>query len=125
LADPGGKDALEWISSLDCLVASRLHACILALVAGTPLIAVDPNFNAVSGTSKLREFMADAGLLRTYVHMNGILEHGFRLGDLIELALAACPRQIEVQAKMRDAAGAHFDRVADIIQEQPRKSKVL
>jgi hypothetical protein len=50
--DGDGDDALKWISSLDCLVASRLHACILALVAGTPFVAVDPNFNAVSGNQQ-------------------------------------------------------------------------
>jgi alkylhydroperoxidase/carboxymuconolactone decarboxylase family protein YurZ len=44
-----------------------------------------------------------------------LLDQTAELGDLIALALAGRARFLETHARMAKAAGAHFDRLAEII----------
>lgn len=118
LRDRNGGDALEWIRSLDCLVASRLHACVLAVVAGTPLVALDPYYGPVVGTSKIREFLADADLLANYATTDMFLTGEVSLPDLIETAIADADRLPSVHEGLSARAGAHFDGLADVIRER-------
>jgi polysaccharide pyruvyl transferase WcaK-like protein len=118
LADPNGADAIEWIASLDCLIASRFHACVLALAVGTPFVAVDPYLNDVTATSKIRELMADAGLLDAYVPLASLLEGGVSLDQRVEDAIGGRDRQAAAHAASRKAATAHFDRLAHVISTQ-------
>lgn len=57
LGDAGGENALERIRALDCLIAFRLHACISALVVGTPFVAIDLYATKEGKTTKLLEFV--------------------------------------------------------------------
>jgi alkylhydroperoxidase/carboxymuconolactone decarboxylase family protein YurZ len=59
--------------------------------------------------------MADAQLLDAYVSLESLLDQTAELGDLIALALAGRARFLETHARMAKAAGAHFDRLAEII----------
>ncbi|RXR30438.1 polysaccharide pyruvyl transferase family protein [Sphingobium fluviale] len=90
------SDAKSFISSLDCLVAARMHACIGALSAGTPVVPV----------AYSRKFSGLFGLLG-YNHvlpMRGVTEEsavGYVLGRLDhrpELAEA----EVEANRKVKD-----------------------
>jgi polysaccharide pyruvyl transferase WcaK-like protein len=118
LSDPLGSDALAWIASLDCLIASRLHACILAVVAGTPLVALDPYFSPVAGTSKVREFMAGVGLLDGYASLESFLTAGDTLDEMVETAISNRERLPAIHETLSIAAHAHFDCVAEIIRQR-------
>ncbi|HXT69373.1 MAG TPA: polysaccharide pyruvyl transferase family protein [Vicinamibacterales bacterium] len=118
LRDADGADALAWIRSLDCLVASRLHACILAVVAGTPLVAIDPYYSAVIGTSKVREFMSDTGLLDEYLTRDSWLEGPISLAEACDRAIAGRDRMPAIHDALARPARAHFDALADVIREK-------
>jgi polysaccharide pyruvyl transferase WcaK-like protein len=115
LHDSQGSDALAWIASLDCLLASRLHACILAVVAGTPLVALDPYFSPVAGTSKVREFMHSAGLSAEYAPLYQFLAGDGRIDDMVERAIREQDRLPAIRETLRRAASSHFDTVAAIV----------
>jgi polysaccharide pyruvyl transferase WcaK-like protein len=113
--DSRGADALEWIESLDCLIASRLHACILALLAGTPFVAVDPYFSPVAGTSKMREFMSSIDLLSGYTTLESFVASYDSLDDWVEQAIANGERLPEIHEELSKAGHLHFDELADVI----------
>lgn len=113
--DRVGKDALEWARSLDCLVASRLHGSMLALLAGIPLIGVDLYLDEASGTSKLREFMAEVYDLKGYVTLSELLKDAACLSSVID---ELCVRDGSLSDKHREfqrRATIHFDEVAEVI----------
>jgi polysaccharide pyruvyl transferase WcaK-like protein len=113
--DSLGAGTIDWILSLDCLIASRLHACILALVVGTPLVAIDPYLNPITGTSKVREFMADGDLLAGYVPLHAFLDGDGSLGEFIEQAVR-CQQQLPlVHSELSRKVHDHFDRLSEII----------
>jgi polysaccharide pyruvyl transferase WcaK-like protein len=115
LRDPWGEDLVRWFRSLDCLIASRLHDCILALVSGTPVIAVDPYLAAVPGTTKLREFIATAQGLDHHVALDRFLSGETTLEERIEQARATSGALPDLLLALQDGAGRHFDRLADFL----------
>ncbi len=107
--DPWGADLLTWLESLDCVVATRLHDCILALLAGTPVIAVDPYVRSSTPTTKLREFMRTGQGEDHYLTLDSFLEGTVPLPDRIERALATAPDLPGIRQGLQARASAHFD----------------
>ena len=103
---------LGWIESLDCLVASRLHYCVLALAVGTPVVALDPYYSSVLNTSKLGEFMAVGQGLDCWMPLTQALDGQTRLSDLVPRALSLQDRLGDAHTRLWDAAAAHFDQLA-------------
>ena len=83
LNDSYGGDTLDWIRSLDCLIGSRLHHCILGLVTGTPVVAADPYLDPITQTSKLREFVYQAKSCQAYLPMETLLSREMDVEDLV------------------------------------------
>jgi hypothetical protein len=110
-----GKRLMTWIESLDCLVASRLHYCVLALAAGTPVVALDPYYSNVLGTSKLCEFMTAGPGRDCWMPLTAALEGEPALPRLVERAFALADRGSDVHARLWAAAAAHFDQLAERI----------
>jgi polysaccharide pyruvyl transferase WcaK-like protein len=114
------RGLITWIESLDCLVASRLHYCVLALAAGTPVVALDPYYSSILSTSKLGEFMAAAQGTHCWVPLTEALEGVTTLADLVERALSLQTRLGDAHARLWDAATVHFDQLAERIRSGER-----
>jgi len=116
LGDAGGENALERIRALDCLIAFRLHACISALVVGTPFVAIDLYSTKEGKTTKLLEFVRQLGLESRYIAIEALLAHPERLKETVAEAIAAGREVIEVaHERVTTRAHAHFDALADFI----------
>jgi polysaccharide pyruvyl transferase WcaK-like protein len=113
--DPWGADLLAWMETLDCVIASRFHDCLLALLAGTPVVAVDPYAGPTTPTTKLRELMRTGQGLDHYVPMDSFLDGTIPLPDRIESARAAAPCLPEVLQSLQMNASAHFDAVVEAL----------
>jgi polysaccharide pyruvyl transferase WcaK-like protein len=113
-----GEDVINWIESLDCLIASRLHACILALVVGTPVVVIDPYFDADSGTSKIHELMKSIDFLSTYITFEDFVQTTGSLDKMVYHAIENGDRLCAVHEEMSRAASVHFDVIANIIRRQ-------
>jgi polysaccharide pyruvyl transferase WcaK-like protein len=110
----GGSRLLEWIESLDCLVASRLHYCVVALAAGTPVVALDPYHSNVLGTSKLNDFMATGQGQDCCIPLTEEL-NGEILSHLVERAISIQDRLGDAHSRLWRSAAAHFDQLAERI----------
>lgn len=110
-----GGEALSWIRSLDCLIASRLHAVILSVVAGTPVVAIDPYYSHIAGTSKLMGFMADAELLDVYATREQFVSREVNIAEVVETAIARCDRIPTAHQRFVQLAESHFDNVAGLL----------
>src|SRR5438270_3390741 len=119
LSDPLGADTISTSRSMDCIIAFRLHSCIMALMVGTPFIAVDLYRNEITGTSKLHQLMKDAGLESRYLIMDEMVSQSGRLSHLAQDAIAQ-GREPVINAHGRLAAQArsHFDALAETIVNQ-------
>jgi hypothetical protein len=107
--DPWGADLLAWMESLDCVIATRLHDCILALLAGTPVLAVDPYARPSTPATKLREFMRMGQGEDHYLTLESFLTGDIPLPDRIERALVAAPELAGIREGLQARASAHFD----------------
>lgn len=115
--DSVAVDALDWIASLDCLVASRLHACILALIVGTPFVALDPYYNPVTCTSRIREFMETVDLLDEYLPLQSFMCSSDALDEFVERSISRRSRLQVVHSSLSDLVRRHFDCVTEIIHD--------
>jgi len=109
------SDAIDLISSCDCIVASRLHACIVALATGTPFVAIDLYAGSGGKTTKLQQFMLASGFSSRYMTLDDALEPG-RLTASVERALdAGCEPVIAEQRAAARRVHTHFDRLVSEI----------
>jgi polysaccharide pyruvyl transferase WcaK-like protein len=108
-SDPTGADAFRWISSLDCLVASRLHAAVLALVAGVPFVGLDPQ----TGASKLHELLISIGNADAYLTLDGFLAGKASLVEAVHAAHSSAAHLPAVRDTLRTEASRHFDCLVD------------
>jgi polysaccharide pyruvyl transferase WcaK-like protein len=113
--DPLGADLLTWIRSLDCLIASRLHMCILALVAETPVVAIDPYFNPIIGTNKLKEFMSSIQRFDDYLTLEAFFAKDTPFYSLVQEAISKGESLPEIHRSCIDEVSSHFDRLANFI----------
>lgn len=114
--DPLDREAIAArIGALDCLIGSRLHACVLALALGTPHVAVDIYAPGPAGTTKLREHMTSIGLAHRYLGIDEVLGTS-RLETIVEEVLASGREGVE-QARYvaRVLARRHFDELASFL----------
>lgn len=109
------KRLMAWVETLDCLVASRLHYCVLALVAGTPVVALDPYYSNILSTSKLGEFMSAGQGLDCWIPLATALDGEVVVPALIERALSYQDRLSDVHARVYHTAATHYDRLAENI----------
>jgi len=116
--DSVGNDACSWARSLDCMIASRLHGCILALLAATPLVAADFGLSSGTGTSKIREFLATSVGLSGYVSATDLLSGVYQLKPLISAACNHAQPMSEVHAQLHQQASTHFDCMAEHIRSK-------
>jgi polysaccharide pyruvyl transferase WcaK-like protein len=105
----------DWMESVDCIIASRLHHCIFAVAMGMPVIALDLYYSENARTSKLREFMFSSGLGDHYLASNLTMAEDGKLDDLIQIATSNRGIFREAAVKSRQAANLHFDKIADCI----------
>lgn len=117
-----GVEAVSWMRSLDCLVASRLHAVILSVVAGTPVVAIDPYYNPIAGTSKLMEFMSGAGLLDSYATAEQFARGDVDTAQLIEFAIVNRHNTVTVHERLAESSNRHFDYLAALLTEEQEPS---
>ncbi|MDP9266862.1 MAG: polysaccharide pyruvyl transferase family protein [Acidobacteriota bacterium] len=109
------QEAIEWMRSKDCIVAGRLHHCILALVAGSVPIAIDMNFDPICETSKLKEF-ADASLSpSSYIDWQHLTAQTDRLSNHIEGCVQWASLVADSHSDLYRAANEHFDQLAEIL----------
>jgi len=106
------EEACLWIESLDCIVASRFHTCVLAVVVGTPVVAVDLSFDSIAMTSKLMEFMASTGLLANYVTFEQLRAEPAALPNLVGSAESYRSVLHETHRDLYMASQSHFDWLA-------------
>jgi len=116
LWDSGLDGALKYLSDVDVVLGFRLHACVLALSAGTPFIMVDPYHSERTQTSKIKEFAVQCGLERFYFTMADLLEGRADVRRAVQEALAL-DRQVvlDIRARLSAEVGAHFDRLAGMV----------
>lgn len=114
--DSVGNDAYAWARSLDCIIASRLHGCILALLAATPIVAVDFGLSSGTGTSKIREFLTTSVGLSGYVSATDLLSGVCQLKPLITTAYNHAQPMSDIHAQLYQQASNHFDCLAEHIQ---------
>ena len=101
---------LAAVRGASVLVGSRLHALILAMVAGTPLIAV-------SGVRKVHQLFADIGLPNHAFDIRS-LDTPALLAQVGEVIRDPVPHQRQVFAttqKFRPQLDRQFDRLAQLI----------
>jgi polysaccharide pyruvyl transferase WcaK-like protein len=98
------------VSGAELTIASRLHATILALVAGTPVIAVSP-------ARKVRQQMIDVGLEDYCCDLKSLQAPA--LLSLVQTALVQrqeLNRRISLRVKeFRKQLDDAFDQLAEII----------
>jgi hypothetical protein len=117
LTGPLGEDTISTSRSMDCIVAFRLHSCIMALIVGTPFVAVDLYKNEITGTSKLHQLMKDAGLESRYLTIDELVSSQGRLSTLVQNAIAEGREPvIKAHSKLAAQARCHFDALAETIQ---------
>lgn len=107
-------DLVTWMSSVGCVVASRLHHCILSVALGIPVVALDPYYSPQAGTSKLYEFLKACGLSRHYYSLAS--SEMLRLEDMIERALADEESFIDARYHLRAQSKRHFDGLSAALQ---------
>jgi polysaccharide pyruvyl transferase WcaK-like protein len=106
----GVDDYLRAVQGATVVVASRLHALILALVAGTPVVGV-------SYARKVTQQMADAGLAACCLELATLSEPA--LTELIDHVLAQ-PEAMRAHvaattARFHADLGGQFDRLAALM----------
>ena len=109
------RHLVAWIESLDCLVASRLHYCVVALAVGTPVVALDPYYSSVLGTSKLGQFMATGQGSDCWVPLAAALSGETAVSHVVQRAISLKNVLADTHARLWEAAAAHFDRLAECI----------
>lgn len=114
-------ETIRLIASVDGLVASRLHACLLALGAGTPFVAVEPG--DARRRTKLRELSVAVGapLLGLDEVAGDAPRRGDAVAGAISTAMADRDRIQSVGETTLREASAHFDRLADVILSAGRR----
>jgi polysaccharide pyruvyl transferase WcaK-like protein len=116
LTDPLGADTIARSRTMDCVIAFRLHSCIMALIVGTPFIAVDLYRNEITGTSKLHQLMKDAGLESRYLTIDEVVSDNRRLSNLAQDVVAQGREPvINAHSKLAAQARSHFDALAETI----------
>lgn len=107
---------LNFFGGADVVLGFRLHACVLALSAGTPFIMIDPYHCAQTKTSKMREFAIQCGLERFYFTLPDFLERRAEIHRAVQEALDLGWRGIaDVRERLTAEVGAHFDRLAGMV----------
>jgi len=86
---PTVSDFLAQVRDARVVVASRLHAAILSLVAGVPVVAVAPQ-------RKVTQLMDDAGLADYCVELQNVTA-----ADLIRCIAAALDNESQLRSQVR------------------------
>jgi hypothetical protein len=94
-ARPGVTSFLRRLSGYQLLVSGRFHACTLALVAGTPFIALGSN------TGKIQALLEDAGLA------------DWRCVERLDARTVAKARELGWTEAERSACRAYLQRARD------------
>jgi chemotaxis regulatin CheY-phosphate phosphatase CheZ len=93
-----------------------MHACVLALAAGIPHVAVDLYREGGRSTTKLREHMRELGFEHRYLTIREAIETD-RLENAVAEATRAGRSGVEpARLAARAAANAHFDRISEFIE---------
>jgi len=109
-------DVLDFFAGVDVVLGSRLHACILALSAGTPFVMVDPYYCPETRTSKMKEFAVQCGFERFYFTLTDVLEGHADIQRAVEDARALGRQQIgAVRERLTAEVDEHFDRLARMV----------
>ena len=106
---------VRWMRQVRCVVAFRLHHCIMAVACGMPIVALDSANTSNVRTTKLREFMAQAELLELYSSADPAMLSPERVRELIEKALRSREQVLRARARLRQLAAHHFDTLASAI----------
>ncbi len=105
---PAVSDYLAQVRDARVVVASRLHASILSLVAGVPVVAV-------AAQRKVARLMEDAGLADYCVELQNVTAT-----DLIRCIAAALDNELRLRSQVRDCAerfrGALVQTYDDIVE---------
>ncbi|MCW5632267.1 MAG: polysaccharide pyruvyl transferase family protein [Rubrivivax sp.] len=103
-------DYLRAVRGARVIVASRLHGVILALVAGTPVVAI-------SVARKVRQQMDDAALPDACLEFDGLqaCELRARIDDVLEHGPAWRLRVVRTRDRLRHELDSHFDRLAAVV----------
>jgi polysaccharide pyruvyl transferase WcaK-like protein len=103
-------DYLDAVRAAQVVVASRLHAVILALVAGAPVVAV-------SFSRKVRRQMEDAQLADSCLDLDRVQASELlaRVDDALRDPAASRARVEQVRTRLRRELSGHFDRLAALI----------
>ena len=103
-------DFLQCVSRAELVIASRLHALILSLAAGTPIIAI-------SNARKVKQQMIDVGLEEYYFELGSRNTH-----DLLSRVAVTLQRRADISshissqvADLRSTLDHAFDQLAAII----------
>jgi hypothetical protein len=110
------------MASLDCLIASRLHHCILGLVTGTPVVAIDLYMSPVTQTSKLREFMHSAQGLAAYATAGQLIDGTCDLLQLVHSADMCRGALPDIHAELSLRANRHFDALTESLKSATMQS---
>ncbi len=102
----------EWIESLDCLITSRLHAALIALVAGTPFVAFDPYGDCPIGTTKLRELMRSIDAMEVYYSYSQLCNCPVPLENAVSTSMRRRSCFADAHSQLYGAATKHFDDLA-------------
>ena len=113
LRDPSGTDAIQLFRSANCIVASRLHACVLAIATGTPFVAIDHYYEDLVATSKIAEFLQQAGFSHRRISSQEVRANNEALIVAVRAAIADNREPVVNAYKLlARRAKAHFDRLA-------------
>jgi polysaccharide pyruvyl transferase WcaK-like protein len=114
--DALASDMIASMRELDCILTFRLHASITALATGTPFVAVDLYNDATGGTSKLREFMQEAGLPSRYTTLDALMSDRKLLSHLVANAIYQGREPVHnAHNQLAARARNHFDIMAERI----------
>jgi polysaccharide pyruvyl transferase WcaK-like protein len=104
-------ESIEWMKQLDILVAGRLHHCVIAFALGIPVVAVDPYYSNIVGTSKLREFMCEINKMEHYFSLWSLFDGNVDLGTVIDDAFRQSGNLSDIRNVTLRAISEHFDRI--------------
>lgn len=106
----GVADYLHAVRGAQVVLASRLHALILSMVAGTPVVAI-------SYARKVRQQMIDVGLERFDLPYEELASRSPRplIDDVLNQRDAIASHIAQVVALNRDELNRHFDQLASLI----------
>ncbi|RYU60422.1 polysaccharide pyruvyl transferase family protein [Methylolobus aquaticus] len=83
---PSAEELIRIYSRMDALVSSRLHAAVLALLTGTPVITIEPQLFKISGIFEdlkypyQTDFFSNEGWAkRTFARVKDATEHGEKI----------------------------------------------